>query len=136
MQLRKLLFLVTACCTSSGLLAGQIEERAKAECKKAIEARLPKTRDLGAIGITRVKLESVQYVGQVFAVSGPNSSNPYKPEYGNNNYLSATAFTNNISTDPKRDPNMRIFHGTAYYFDCVFSPDGKRVVVKNITSSG
>jgi hypothetical protein len=130
MQLRKLLFLMIACCTSSGLFAGQIEERAKAECKGAIEARIPKTRDLGAIGITRVKLESVQYVGQIFAVSGPNSSNPYKPEYGNNNFVPATAFTKNISNDPR----MGSYTGLSYQFDCVFSTDGKRVSIKNISA--
>ena len=112
------------------VFAGPIEEKAKAECKNQIASRIPKTRDLGAMGITQVKLDGVQYVSQVFAVSAPNSSNPYKPEYGNNNFVPATAFTKNIGNDSR----VGSYTGLSYQFDCVFSPDGKRVAIKNISA--
>jgi len=105
----------------------------QAECKKAITAQIPKTRNYGgAIGIAQVQVSSVQIHNQIYAVIGAGSANPYKPEYGNNNFLVGTAITKDTSMNPQMK-NMGSFVG-AYTFDCVFSPDGTRFMIRNLAS--
>ena len=105
----------------------------EAQCKRALEPRIPKTKNYGgAIGLAKVHVTSIQMVNQIYEVSRFDSGRANRSEFGKNNYMYGTVFTQDTSTNPQM-AKTGSFNG-AYTFECVFPPDGSRFAIQNLSS--